>query len=632
MSKNGFENWDRKSHGAAQAVWASFLLFLLLLLAAPAGHAQSSAAGKGPGMPERALDRGEFRTSSGQVARSGIILVKPRAGVSEQRLEQIARSFGGQTAGKLPVIGVFEIRVPPQAEEAVLRAMSRRPEIEFVELDVLVGPDGTIPNDPHYGSAWHLPKIDAPTAWSISKGDGVVIAILDTGIDATHPDLHGKLVQGWNSASQSSDVSDVHGHGTRVAGIVGAATSNGTGVAAVGWNAKIMPIRVTNRSDGWASWSDMANGLTWAANNGAQVANMSYESWRSSTVNSAAKYLRDRGGIAFAAAGNSGADDGSAGASNIIVVSATNSSDAITSWSNFGRFVDLSAPGQDIVTTNRGGNYWLGWGTSYATPIAAGAAALVMSANPMLTPAEVQQILFDSAEDLGANGWDRQYGWGRLNAGRAVSMVWSVETDREPPEVAFVNPTQDEVITGETLLVKVSASDNSEVVRVDLYADGSKVGSSSQAPFEFLWDTTKAAGGSVRLFAEARDAVGNVGGDAVDVNVQHAVIEPEPALVPEPEPEPAPVPEPEPEPAPSLTLSGSSSNQGNVWTAVVTLSGPPGGATAGTWNHGRNNFGGCTIAAGQQSCSFELGGIRKNIGSVTYSDTANKLSITIGKP
>jgi hypothetical protein len=592
----------------------------------------ATAQGANPGKPpvvQLSEERGRASFSSdGKQVRSGVLLVKPRAGVAEERLQQLFAGQGGREEGRIQAIGVRELRVPPQAMEAIQKAFSRRPEIAFAELDVAM-PPVSVPNDRYYNNAWHLQTIDAPTAWTMSRGEGVVVAVLDTGIDVNQPDLQGKLVNGSNSTLDSSAINDVNGHGTRVAGSVAAATNNSIGVAAVGWDTKIMPIRVTNNPDGWAYWSDMARGLTWAADNGAHVANMSYQAWRSSTVSSAAKYLRDRGGLPFAAAGNDGSNDGSPSNPDIVVIAATNSSDVTTSWSNFGAYVDLAAPGEGIYTTNTGTGYWSGSGTSFASPVAAGVAALVMAANPQLTPAQVEQVLLETAKDLGSTGWDGQYGWGRIDAGSAVSAAWSQDEDRTPPDVLISSPT-DATTVGGDVVVAVQASDESSVTEVSLYVNGKLHATETMEPFEFFWDTTQVAEGSATLYAEALDAAGNTGTHSVNVTVQQEVIEPEPTE-PAPEPEPEPAPEPEPEPAPTLTLTSTSINEGRVWTAIVTLNGPEGAATAGSWDFGKNNVGGCTISSGT-SCSFSLSDIRKNIGAVTYTDQVNNLSVTVGKP
>jgi thermitase len=448
----------------------------------------------------------------------GRVLLQPKPGVSEARLQQIIAAQGGRVVGRIDAINIREIAVAPPAVPAVVKALQEHPAVKFAEPDRLVELSQTIPNDPLYGNAWHLPKIEAPSAWSVSTGEKVVVAVLDTGIDAAHPDLAAKLVTGWNAVSQNDDLSDINGHGTLVAGTVGAATDNGIGVASVGWNVLVMPIRVSERSDGASYVSDMARGLTWAADQGANVANMSYMAWPYSTVASAAQYMRNRGGVVFGSAGNDGTDAGLSPTPYVVVVSATSSNDGRTSWSNYGAYVDLAAPGNGIQTTSRGGGYSSASGTSFSSPISAAVAALVIAANNRLTPPEIEQILFDSAVDLGAEGWDPYYGWGRVDARAAVKLAWSIQVDREPPAVSFTAPLAGASVVGEVTVV-VDATDNVGVARVDLYAAGRLVGTGTMSPHKFLWDSSFEAPGSVQLRAEARDAAGNVGVSTIDLMV-----------------------------------------------------------------------------------------------------------------
>src|SRR6185369_14948071 len=161
------------------------------------------------------------------------------------------------------------------------------------ELDRILPPAEVTPNDPWFGSwEWYLTKIGAPAASSTTTGDkSIIIAILDTGVESTHPDLQAKLVPGWNIYDNNSDTRDVYGHGTVVAGTVAASSNNGQGVASIAWNCPIMPVRIS-ALDGTAAYSAMAIGLTWAADHGARVANLSYMASNSSTVRSAASYFQ----------------------------------------------------------------------------------------------------------------------------------------------------------------------------------------------------------------------------------------------------------------------------------------------------------------------------------------------------
>lgn len=438
----------------------------------------------------------------------GRLLVQARIGVSDAELDDVLSEHGGQRLGTLEKIRVHVVSVPPQAEEAVARALSKHPKIAFAEPDALIPPDDTIPNDPQYASQWHLPLVKAPAAWDYTLGDGVVAAVLDTGVDAAHPDLAGKLVPGWNMYDNNADTSDVYGHGTNVAGVIGAAANNGLGVASLAWNAKIMPVRIS-QPDGYAYYSTIANGVIWAADHGARVANISYMVTGSSTVTSAANYFRQKGGLLFASAGNTGAFESTPENPSIVSVSATTSSDLKASWSSYGNYVDLAAPGAGILTTARGGGYASVSGTSFSSPAAAGVAALVFSVNPAFTPDQVETVLKQTAVDLGTSGWDTYYGYGRVNAHAAILAALDAHSvDTQAPTVSITAPAAGAVVSG-SVAVDVSASDNVGVERVALYANGQLVAESSEAPYAFSLDTSVFADGSLTLTAKAWDAAGN---------------------------------------------------------------------------------------------------------------------------
>lgn len=451
----------------------------------------------------------------------GRALVQFQAGLPQAEQDKILKAHGGKTLAKIEQVGVHIIEVPVNAEDAVVQALSHNPHVKFAEKDMLVEAS-LIPNDPNYSSAWHLPKIAAPTAWDASSGSGVVVAILDTGVYAAHPEFSGRLVAGYNSADGTNNTADINGHGTMVAGTAAAATNNGLGVAGVAGNAQIMPVRVTNDSTGYAYWSSIASGLSWAADHGARVANISYDATGSSSIASAAQYLRGKGGLTVVAAGNDGANPGYADSPYIISVSATNSSDSRTSWSNYGAYVDVAAPGDGIWTTLNGGGYGTVWGTSFSSPTTAGVVALMMAANPGLSPADLESALKSSADDLGAAGRDDYYGYGRINAGRAVQAAMTARTtDTQAPTVAMTAPVSSAKVKG-LVTVGITASDNVGVDRVDLYVNGAKLASDSTAPFGFSWDTTPLADGNVTLVAYAFDAAGNQGlSSAVSVTVDN---------------------------------------------------------------------------------------------------------------
>ena len=223
----------------------------------------------------------------------GHILVQPRAGLSDVEFDKALATQGGKAVGRLGNLDVYVVSVPAAAsEQAVANALSHHPNLKFAEVDRLVAPAFT-PNDAYYGSEWHLQTINAPIAWNTSVGSGVTVAILDSGIDPTHPDLIGQLVPGWNFYDNNSNTADVYGHGTLVAGVVAALGNNAIGVAGIAWGAKLMPVRVTDTS-GIGTLSAFANGLTYAADHGARVANLSFPVQSSSSTQAAAQYFEQR--------------------------------------------------------------------------------------------------------------------------------------------------------------------------------------------------------------------------------------------------------------------------------------------------------------------------------------------------
>jgi subtilisin family serine protease len=459
----------------------------------------------------------------GQGARRHVprrLLVKFRAHVSEPAARQALQEEGAEQEGELSPIGVKLVKLPAEAHEtAFLKAFAGRADVAFAELDELHAPVA-VPNDPYYGIAWHLPKIGAPAAWDLTRGSGsVTVAILDTGVDGTHPDLASKLVPGWNFYNNNADSSDVYGHGTAVAGTVAAATNNGLGVAAVAWDCSLMPLRISD-PQGYASTSTIGTALIWAADHGARVANVSYRASTNLTVQTAAQYFQNHGGVVSISAGNNAVFDTNPDNPYVLTVSATDSTDALTTWSNTGNLIDLAAPGLAIPTTNRGGGYGSWSGTSFSAPVVAGVAALVIAANPSLSGAQVQEVLKQSADDLGSTGWDPSYGWGRVNAARAVSLAAGMQTDTIPPTVSFSFPLEGATLAG-TVNVAVSASDGSGVASVALFVDGTAAGTDTSAPFVFTWNTLTMPNGVHTLDAVAVDPNGNSATARVVVTVDN---------------------------------------------------------------------------------------------------------------
>ncbi len=460
------------------------------------------------------------------------ILVQPKEAAPEAALQAVFAGHGAREAGAIHQINVRILHVPEARLGRVLESLKHNPLIEFAEPDYLFA-QAAVPNDTYYSLEWHLPKIAAPAAWDTTVGSSnVVIAVLDSGVDGTHPDLAAQLVAGWNFYDNNADTSDVNGHGTGVAGTAAALSNNGQGVASLAWVCKLMPIRVSDAS-GYASASAIASGLTWAADHGARVANLSFDNVSTvSSLSTAAQYFQSKGGVVVSAAGNDGLFDATTDNPLFLKVSATDSTDTLASWSNTGNNVDVAAPGVTIATTMSGGGYGYGTGTSFSSPIVAGVAALVLSVNPNLTPGQVTAIIETTADDLGPVGWDPQYGYGRVNASRAVQAALSAgATDTTPPTAAILSPVSGMVVSN-LVTINVSGTDNVGITRIECYLNGACVGTNSVAPATFTWDTTGYTNGSYSLQARAYDAAGNMGVSAMDtVTVQNAAPDTTPPTV-----------------------------------------------------------------------------------------------------
>ena len=452
----------------------------------------------------------------------GRLLVMQRAGLAAAELDKLLKPHGG-VATRIGQSDLHIVQLPATASEtAVLAQLAHQPHLKFAELDRRVA-SVLVSNDPYLGSEWHLAKINAAAAWDVSQGAGVTIAILDTGVLPGHPDL--VQVPGWNFVDNNNNTADVQGHGTSVAGAAAAITNNGAGVAGVAGAAQIMPIRVADAT-GYAYYSTIASGVTYAADNGARVANASFSGvYASSSIQSAGNYLKSKGGLLVVAAGNSGANDGSPATSAMIPVSATDGSDLMASWSSYGSYVAVAAPGVGIWTTSSDGSYRSASGTSFASPITAGVVALMMAAKPTLSSGQVESLLYSTALDLGTAGRDIYFGYGRIDAAAAVRAATSVvAADTQAPTATIAAPLASSSVSG-LATVDVSASDNVGVTKVVLKANGVDVATDTAGPFQFSWDTSKVANGMSSLVAVAYDAAGNSkASTAVLVNVANNVV------------------------------------------------------------------------------------------------------------
>ncbi|MFC0189074.1 S8 family serine peptidase [Fictibacillus aquaticus] len=316
--------------------------------------------------------------------------------------------------------------------------------VDFIEADAKIRLElppvnvSVVPNDPGLQQQWGLQAIRAEEAWSISPQDSLStrIAILDTGIDTAHPDLAEKIIISRNFTN-SPTVEDQFGHGTHVAGIAAAITNNNIGVAGVSFNnAYIMNIKVLGDS-GSGDWSWLADGILFAVNNNANVINMSLGGTsQSDTVRRAIDYAVSNGVAVAAAAGNDSSNTPQypAAYSGVISVAATNQSDQLAEFSNYGAaWVDVAAPGVEILSTTPGNSYGFLSGTSMATPFVSGLAALILTTYPDLSGTEAANVIRQSCDPISGTG--ELFLNGRINAEAALMLPRSLLTNVEPEQI-----------------------------------------------------------------------------------------------------------------------------------------------------------------------------------------------------
>ncbi|MDO8513106.1 MAG: S8 family serine peptidase [bacterium] len=366
----------------------------------------------------------------------GELLVKFKEGTTKDKKDKFLAKHGAKVKDSIPQIGVDLISVatlnsPEEKAKEIRKADSDT--IEFIEPNYTAN-QALTPNDPFFPLAQtQLQSLGAKSAWDITVGDpSVVIAVLDSGIDYTHPDFQGgRLIRGPDIVNNDDDPWDDYGHGTITTGVVGATTNNGIGIAGATWSNRILVIKVAG-SNNWVSWSDMAKGLTYAADYGARVALLEAAGPSSgSTLESAIKYAYGKGTVMVAPTGNFvDPPQYPAAYPEVIAVSGINGSNQ---WhTGYGPYISVTAYSSGVYTTSACYpqypcyRYGTAGGTSVAAPFVAGAAALVLSVNPALSPAQVRDIIQKSADDLGDPGWDQYYGWGRVNLYKAVVMAGGV--------------------------------------------------------------------------------------------------------------------------------------------------------------------------------------------------------------
>jgi thermitase len=397
--------------------------------------------------------------SASSTSEAPLILIKFSADVSDVDRDSFIEQIDGQLVRWIAPLHTALVRINSTSQRSInfTAAMADASDLVLsVESDSFVtgvpilveemrgraGTAGqsTIPaspiqvNDPDFNNSLRVyapALIELTWAWRFSMGDpGVILAVVDSGVNASHSDLNGRVLAGYDFVNNDSDPQDDHGHGTHISGIIAAVANNEIGVAGVCPLCSILPVKVLDSSNTGA-WSNVAAGIVYAVDNGAGVINLSLGgSSNTQVMQDAINYATEKGVLVVAAAGNSRSEEYfyPAALENVLAVSATRQDDTRWSLSNFGSWIDISAPGYAIFSTYHAlDNYYNGYtfmsGTSMAAPHVVGLAGLLLSQQPGRTPADLRRLIVESATDLGEPGPDIYFGAGRINANRALALA-----------------------------------------------------------------------------------------------------------------------------------------------------------------------------------------------------------------
>jgi subtilisin family serine protease len=359
--------------------------------------------------------------------------------MTDAEIKNLEEKYNTKFSRVIPQIGIAIAdkpeEVPSEQLSNEIKAESTVEDYEPINLVELEATKGLKINDPESQKQYHLDVINADKAWEITSGKpSVKIAIIDSGIDLNHPDLKARLITGRNIIRPSQKPMDDNGHGTHVAGIAAATAGNGIGVVGIAPNCSLMPIKALENGRG--TDIDIAEAIVWAADNDADVINISIGLYtKSKALERAVKYAIGKNVVVVSSSGNDSKNSKihlPSMIKGVIEVSATRvyltSSkvyEKFADFSNYGQQVSVAAPGDEILSTmptykveltkEAGLKYGIMSGTSMASPMVAGLAALLKSQDSSLTPAEIKQIIEKSSDDLGSKGYDSYFGNGRIN-------------------------------------------------------------------------------------------------------------------------------------------------------------------------------------------------------------------------
>ena len=409
-----------------QAGWTPLVLSVVLVAGCTAGSGLVGVPGPGQVVPTGppplpSSDAGLADHEPQQI----VIGFLPTADV-----HRVVAAIDGSVLREIRELNTVTVRLPPPTSIVdAIRKLQGMAGVRYAEPNYVYQPFLT-PNDPFFSSKqWGPQKINAPAAWDITAGSpNTVVAVVDSGIDSTHPDFSGKVLAGTNC---TTDTLPPPSHGTHVAGIAAAIGNNGTGIAGINWTAGILPIKVCIAS-GSCTNSDISCGVVFWANFAISnpslrvVENLSLGGpGYAQQLKDALDYALQRNVLVVASSGNDGKSTVlfPAGYPGVMAVGASTPTNGRAAFSSYGPHLSVIAPGVDIYSTVPGGGYTLMSGTSMAAPHVAGVAALILALSPGLSPTQVRSQIERTATHLGSSTFDPQFGWGLVNAAAALGAL-----------------------------------------------------------------------------------------------------------------------------------------------------------------------------------------------------------------
>ena len=373
-------------------------------------------------------------TSARPAFASGRVLVKFAPGTSASARAQLERNNHAWSVGSIHGLGVHVLEVPSGNEAKVIAALQHSGKVDYAERDGVVQASDVVPNDPYWSKQWGESLIHATTAWGTTTGStSVVVAVLDTGVNTTLSEFAGRALPGYNFVANSTNVTDDNSHGTAAAGVALAQGNNATGVAGMCWSCELLPVKVLD-STGAGTDSLTASGITWAVDHGAKVLSLSLGGTATSaTLANAVSYAQSHGALVVAAAGNNSSSAAfyPAAYPGVLSVAATDQYDGLYRYSDFGSWVDVAAPGSNYSTWPSGSIYLFG-GTSSATPVVAGLAGLLFSADPSATAADVTNAITTTTDPLTSGS----IATGRVNAANAMALLAGAPATEPSPSAS----------------------------------------------------------------------------------------------------------------------------------------------------------------------------------------------------